>query len=49
MTTTSELTYVILLDFGIYYVITFGARFLLTRPRIYSIAERKKWERRERM
>jgi hypothetical protein len=44
---TGELTHITLLDFEIYCVITFGACFLLTRPRIYSIAEGKNWERRE--
>jgi len=44
--TTSELTYLILLDFEMYCIITFGSCLLLTGPRI---AEGKKWERRERM
>lgn len=47
--TTSELTYLILLDFEIYCVITSGSYLLLTVPRIYSIAEGKNWERRDRM
>ena len=44
--TTSELTYLILLDFENYCIIIFGSCLLLTGPRI---AEGKNWERRERM